>query len=307
MSTVQAPALSQPVASTHAGRRLPPAVQALLQNPRGLTVLLVLILLALASIAAPLITSVDPLTQNLSAANSPPGSPGYPLGTDNLGRDLFTRLLYAARVSLSMGIIAATFSAILGAALGLIAGYYQRAAGAVIMRLADLQFATPFLLVAIAIVAIFGTGFKNLLILLSIWGWATYARTIVASVTQVRQMEFVQAAVTEGARPWRILVRHILPQVAGPLIILWSNSAAILILAESSLSFIGLGVQAPMFSWGSMLAGGQSTLRTAWWVATFPGLMLMATVLLFNTLGDAIRDALNPQLRRGAGQGSRLG
>jgi peptide/nickel transport system permease protein len=287
---------------------LPPAMEALLRDRRGVTVLIVLALIVLATIAAPVLATADPLTQDLSNANLGPGGIGHPLGTDNLGRDLYSRLLYAARVSLSLGMIAATFSALLGTTLGLIAGYYQRAVGAAIMRLADIQFATPFLLVAIAVVAIFGTGFKNLLILLSIWGWATYARTIVASVSQVRQLEFVQAAVVEGAGPARILLRHVLPQVAGPLIILWSNSAAVLILAESSLSFIGLGVQSPMFSWGSMLAGGQATLRTAWWVATFPGLALMMTVLIFNTLGDVTRDALNPQLRhRGRSSGgSRL-
>jgi peptide/nickel transport system permease protein len=170
----------------------------------------------------------------------------------------------------------------------------------VLLRLADVQFAVPFTIVAIAVVATLGPGVKNLVILLSIWGWAIYARTIANSVSRTKRLDFILAMRLQGASSVRILFKHIVPNIWGPVVVLWSTTAGVLILVESALSFVGLGVQAPDFSWGSMLGNSFGELRTAWWIAVFPGLVLTVTVVAFNLLGDVLRDALNPQLSRSA-------
>ena len=259
------------------------------------------LILAIA-IFGPLVIGGNPTETNLIAANKPPvgfgGTWAYPLGTDMFGRDLLTRLVYGSRTSLFIGIVAATISAALGTALGLLAGYYDRTVGPVVLRLAEVQFSLPFTVIALAVIAVFGGGLRNLVILLAFIGWAGYARTIAVSVAQVNRSDFIRASSLQGAGPVRIMVRHILPNVWGPIIVLWSTSAGVLILVESALSFIGLGVQSPQFSWGSMLAEAENQLQTAWWEAVFPGVALTLTVVAFNLLGDAIRDALNVRLPR---------
>lgn len=254
------------------------------------------------AVSAPLFIHYDPTSVDLTSANVPPlgfgGHIAHPLGTDAFGRDLLARLIYGSRTSLFIGLVAASVSASLGSSLGLLAGYYDRRLGPFLLRLAEIQFSLPFTVVALAIIAVYGPGLKNLLILLSVVGWAGYARTIAVSVSQANRMDFVTAARLQGAGTVRILLRHILPNVWGPIIVLWSTSAGVLILAESGLSFIGLGVQAPQFSWGSMLAESQSALRSQWWEAVFPGIALTLTVVSFNLLGDSIRDALNVRLGR---------
>jgi peptide/nickel transport system permease protein len=257
-----------------------------------------LMLIIGSALLAPVLAPHDPVAQELTQANQPPalmgGSWTYPLGTDDVGRDELSRLLFGARLSLLIGIVGATISAILGTSLGLFAGYFEGPSGALILRLADIQFALPFVVISIAVIAIFGGGLQNLLILLSLWGWALFARTIATSVTQAKHQEYVAAATVIGCRATRILGRHILPNVWSPSLILWSAAASQLILAESALSFIGLGVRSPDFSWGSMLAASQPLLRSAWWAALSPGLAITLTVITFNLLGDQLRDALNP-------------
>jgi peptide/nickel transport system permease protein len=252
------------------------------------------------ALLAPVLVHYDPTSTDLSIADLPPvglgGHFAHPLGTDKFGRDLLARLIYGSRTSLFIGLVAASVSASLGTVLGLLAGYYDRHLGPFLLRLAEVQFSLPFTVVALAIIAVYGPGLKNLLILLSVIGWAGYARTIAVSVSQANRMDFVTASRLQGAATARVLFRHILPNVWGPIIVLWSTSAGVLILAESGLSFIGLGVQAPQFSWGSMLAESQSALRTDWWEAIFPGVALTLTVVSFNLLGDSIRDALNVRL-----------
>jgi peptide/nickel transport system permease protein len=259
-----------------------------------------LVFIVLVAILAPVLSRYDPTSTDFTATNQPPlgfgGSTAHPLGTDTFGRDLLSRLMFGARISLFVGVFAASVSAIAGTLLGLLAGYYERFLGPFLLRLAEIQFSLPFTVLALAVIAVYGPGLRNLLILLSVVGWAGYARTIAVSVSQANRMDFVTAARLQGAGARRILLRHILPNVWGPVVVLWSTSAGVLMLAESGLSFIGLGVQSPQFSWGSMLAEAQSTLQTEWWEALFPGLALTLTVVAFNLLGDAIRDALNVRL-----------
>jgi peptide/nickel transport system permease protein len=261
----------------------------------GYVILAVLLLL---SVLAPWIVPFDPVHQDLGQGNVAPfwlGDGGHFIfGTDNLGRDVFSRVLYGLRLSLAIGIVTATASAMLGLLLGLLAGYYDRSLGYVLMRIADVQFAIPFVVVAIALTAVMGPGLFKLMVVLAVWGWTVYARTIANTVTQVSKQDFVTAARTMGASTPRILWHHITPMVFGPVLVLWSTSAGVLVLVESALSLLGLGVQAPGFSLGSMLSEGRVLLRLSWWSVVFPGVTLMLIVLAFNMLGDALRDALTP-------------
>lgn len=264
----------------------------------GRVAILAILVLVLLAVFAPVIAPHNPATQDLYNINQPPtwlgGSPEFFLGTDALGRDVLSRILHGLQLSLSIGVGAATIAAVLGLVLGLLAGYYERGLGAVLMRIADMQFAIPFTAVGISIAAVVGPGILSLLLILGVWGWTTYARTIASTVSQTRRLDFVVAARTLGASTGRIMVKHIAPNVIGPVIILWSTMAGVLVLAESALSLLGLGVQLPMFSLGTVLSEAQVNLRLAPWAVIAPGIFLMAIVLAFNTLGDALRDVLDP-------------
>lgn len=267
-------------------------------NPSGRFGFILLGVLVLAALAAPWISPADPTRQVLADADQAPvwlgGEGGYLLGTDSLGRDVLSRVLHGLRLSLFVGIVAATFAAVLGLLLGLLAGWYENGLGKVLMRLADIQFAVPFVAVGIALTAVLGPGLVPVLVILSVWGWTTYARTIANSVSQVKRSDFVTAARTLGANTPRMMFKHVMPSVLAPVVVLWSTSAGVLILAESGLSLLGLGIQAPGFSLGSMLSDGQVALRLSWWAVLFPGCALLLIVLAFNMIGDALRDAFNP-------------
>lgn len=269
--------------------------------PMGRIAALMIAALILVACCAELLITHNPTAQILSRTNEPPswlgGEGGHLLGTDPLGRDVFSRILVGLRLSLLIGFLTATATALIGLTLGLLAGYYERFVGGFLMRMADIQFAVPFAAVGIALAAFAGPSVVLLMLVLAFWGWTNYARTIVSLVQQTKRLDFVTAARTTGASPVRILVRHITPNVLGPVIILWSTSVGTLILVESSLSLLGLGVQPPGFSLGSMLADAQKTLRLAWWAAVFPGVGITLVVIAFNLLGDALRDAFNPALR----------
>ncbi|GAB2863395.1 ABC transporter permease [Actinocorallia aurea] len=267
----------------------------------GRAAVVLLAVLVLIALCAPLLAPFDPEQQNLQATSQAPswlgGAGGHLLGTDTLGRDILSRVLYGMRLSMAVGVLTATGAALIGLMLGLIAGYFENTAGAVLMRVAEIQFAVPFVAVGVALAAVVGPGIVKMMIILAVWGWVNYARTIVNSVSQVKRMDFVTAARTVGAKTPALLFRHIAPSVLGPVVILWSTSAGVLIMVESALSLLGLGVQPPGFSLGSMLSDSRSTLRLAWWATVFPGMAIMLLVVAFNLLGDAIRDALNPSAR----------
>jgi peptide/nickel transport system permease protein len=262
----------------------------------------VVALVVVGALAAPLITGSDPARLDIKNRLLPPawadgGSREHPLGTDQLGRDLLSRLAYGGRVSLLVGVSAVAVSGVVGVALGLLAGYYRGGVDDVIMRLADFELAFPFILLAIAILAVLGPGLSKVILVLGLTGWAQYCRLTRAQVLGLRETEFVEAARTIGASTPRILIRHILPNAMAPVIVIASFSVASVIIAEASLSFLGLGIPPSVPSWGGMLSEGRAYIERAWWLVTFPGLALMLTVLSINVLGDAVRDTLDPRLR----------
>jgi peptide/nickel transport system permease protein len=297
----------------------------------GLVGLILLAIITVAAIFAPLVAPHDPLVGKLedsrkcpafttcpilggavggqpttiggftlpgAAASAPPkGSLNYPLGTDANGRDVFSRIVYAARVSLIVGIAAVLIGGIVGVVAGLLCGFYGGVVDAVIMRLADIQLAFPFILLAIAIVAVLGGGLFNVILVLGIGSWVPYARLVRGQVLSAKQQEYVIAARTIGARDSVVLFRHLLPNVITPAIIIATFGIASAIIGEATLSFLGVGIRPPTPTWGNMLADGRAYVASAWWLATFPGIAILITVLSINMIGDWIRDVLDPRLR----------
>jgi peptide/nickel transport system permease protein len=260
-------------------------------------------LVIVAAVAAPLLATTDPIEQDLSVALRPPfwledGSLAHPLGTDHLGRDVYSRLVYGAQVSLTISVLAALLGAAVGVAAGLAAGYLGGRVDMVIMRVVDLNLAFPLILLALAVVALLGANLRNLVIVMAITTWMIYARVVRGVSLTLREQEFIQAVRALGARDARIIVRHILPNVAAPILVIWTLEVARVILMESALSFLGLGVPPPTPTWGRMLAEGRDYLTVAGWIAVFPGLAIMVTVLGINFLGDGLRDLLDPRLRQ---------
>jgi ABC-type dipeptide/oligopeptide/nickel transport system permease subunit len=261
----------------------------------------VIVLLIVLAVAAPLFARHDPFGIDLVNSLAPP-SPSHWFGTDILGRDVWARLIYGARVSLSVGIISQGIALTLGIILGLLSGYYGRWVDELVMRLADVTLAFPTLLLLIALVAALQPSLTVVFITIGVVGWAGMARLVRGQVLVVRELEFIQAERALGAGDIRILVKHILPSVIAPVVIASTLGVAGAIMAESSLSFLGLGVQPPTPSWGSMIADGRDLyqLRHAPWTSVFPGLAIGAAVLGFNLLGDALRDAIDPRAVRAA-------
>lgn len=263
---------------------------------------ILLCLIILTSLTFPLFYRVDPLEQDLMARFTPPfwqngGSLAYPLGTDNLGRDVLSRIFYGSRVSLLVGFSAVVVAELLGILLGLVSGYYGGKLDSLIMRTADIFMAYPFMLLTISVIAVLGSSIFNLILILGISDWVTYARTIRGSVLSLKEKEFVEASRAVGTRHPVIIYRHILPNVISPLLVLGTLRVANIIIWESGLSFLGMGVPPPMPTWGRMLAEGRVYITDAWWLATFPGIAIMITILSINLLGDGLRDAMDPRLR----------
>jgi peptide/nickel transport system permease protein len=256
-----------------------------------------LLLIVLVALFAPVVAHVDPNAQDLMVRLQGPGAvPGHPLGTDQLGRDVWARIVFGSRVSLEVGLAAASVAAVIGTVLGLVAGLYGGWLGNAIMRLADTQLAIPGILLALAMVAVLGPSLRNLVIVLGISGWVTYARVARAQALALREQDFVESARALGASNLRILFRYLLPNLWGSLIVVLTMQVATFIISEASLSFLGLGVPLSTPTWGGMLSDGQLFVATAWWVATFPGLAILITVLSINLLGDLLRDLLDPKM-----------
>lgn len=262
---------------------------------------LILSLTAIA-IMAPVIAPGGYATPDLSNMLQPPfwmegGDWSHPLGTDNLGRDVASRVVWAGRVSLSVAALAVGAATTVGVTLGLLAGYFGGPVDAVVMRVADVQLAFPYLLLAIAVIALLGPSIVNLIILLALPGWMVYARLVRGVVLSLRECEFVVAAITIGSPHYRVIMRHLLPNIVAPVVIVTSFQVAQTIILEASLSFLGVGVPPPTPSWGSMLGQGRQYFTTAWWLGVFPGLAVTLAVVGTNLLGDGLRDALDPRLK----------
>lgn len=220
--------------------------------------------------------------------------PAHIFGTDPLGRDVLARVIAGGRVSLLVGFVSVAGGVVFGVVMGLVAGYYRGFWDMVVMRFADIQLALPFILLAITFIAILGGGLANTIILLVVSQWVQYARLVRGSVLALREREFILSARAIGVKDWRIILQHLLPNLIGPVIVLMTLNVATNILLESSLTFLGLGIDPTIPSWGGMLAEGRTYLQTAWWVSVFPGLAILLTVLGLNLLGDWLRDSLDP-------------
>ena len=273
------------------------------RDPLAVLALIVLALIASSAALAPVIAPHDPIEQDLGQRLLPPrwlkdGQPDHLLGTDQLGRDLFSRIIYGGRVSLVIGIIAMFVSGTVGVLLGLLSGFHGGVLDAVLMALVEIQLAFPFILLAIAIIAVLGTSLATLLIVVTLSGWVIYARIVRAQVLSLRQTEFVDAARVIGCTSWRILMRHILPQLVAPISVIATLEVARIIVLESSLSFLGLGVQPPSMSWGQILGDGRMYLTSGWAISMFSGITLLLAVLSINIVGESLSEIIDPALRR---------
>jgi ABC-type dipeptide/oligopeptide/nickel transport system permease subunit len=296
-----AAARAEPVWRNMARGELATALGLLLRNRLALAGAVVYLAFVLIAVAAPLLAPADPEEQILTNRFKPPawlsGDGTHPLGADNLGRDVLSRLVYGSRVSIAVGLVTVTICAVVGSALGAIAGYARGRVDGALMLLLDIWMAFPALVLAIAVSAALGPGLPNLILALALTGWVSYCRVIRGEVLALREREFVLAARVIGATGGRVVARHLIPNVVAPILVLATLEMATVIISEAALAFLGLGVGATQPTWGGMLNDGRQFLRQAWWLATFPGLAISALVLAVNLLGDGLRDALDPRLR----------
>jgi ABC-type dipeptide/oligopeptide/nickel transport system permease subunit len=284
-------------------RRLPRTVQLLLASPLTVLGLVLLAIFVVAAVWPVRWLPHDPYIADISYRFIPPlweagGERDYPLGTDALGRDMLSTIIHGTRYSLAIVTLAEAISLVIGASAGLVDGFYLGWTDEILMRLVDIQLAFPLVVLIIAIVAVLGPSFTNLVLVLGVSGWAPFARIVRGTVLSLRAKEFVEAARTLGSNPARIMLRHLLPNTMTPVIIFTTFDFARLLLIESALSFLGLGVQPPTPSWGAMIADGRQYLFEAWWNSALPGAAIVAAVLAFNFVGDGLRDALDPFSRQ---------
>ena len=254
-----------------------------------------ILFLAFIAVFAPYIAPHDPIEINLKERLLAP-TMEYPLGTDNLGRCMLSRIIYGARISLQIGIIVVGITSVIGITLGMIAGYYGGVLDELIMRGVDILLVFPGIILALVIAGILGPGLFNVMLALAIVGWTGYARVVRGVVLSVKEKEYVESARALGVGDWYIITRHILPSCVAPIIVIATLGMAYVILAAAALSFLGLGAQPPTPEWGSMLNNGKNFMRTAPHLTIFPGLAIMITILAFNFIGDGLRDALDPRV-----------
>jgi peptide/nickel transport system permease protein len=266
-----------------------------LSNPLSLVGSLLIILLVFGAIFAPWVAPKDPLEMDLINPYQPPGSPGFLLGSDNFGRDILSRIIFGSRISLFIGIVVVSIAATLGTVLGVLAGYFGGWVDSLIMRLVEIFYAFPFLILAIAVIALFGPSIYNVMWVLGLVSWPLYARLVRAQVLTLRETEYVEAAKAAGVGHGRIMFRHILPNTLTPVLVMATFGIPEAILASAALGFLGLGVQPPTPEWGVMVSEGKDFIRRAPFLITWPGLAIMLTVLSFNFVGDGLRDAFDPR------------
>ena len=296
-----APAID-PVANLPPRRKLPVRILATLaKSPVGLAGALIVSIVVILAIIGPVISPHDPLDTNLQARFKPPGytdSVGtYVLGTDQLGRDILSRIIAGSRVSVLVGVVSVFIAGTIGVIYGLLSGFFGGILDSILMRVVDGINSMPFILRVIAISGVVGAGLTTLIVILGVTGWTTYARVIRGEVLKIREMEYVTAAYALGQSRRKVMFLHILPNVFSSAIVLAAVHVGVTILAESSLSFLGLGVKPPTVTWGLMLSDGRQYINSAWWMTTFPGIAITITVLGVVFLGDWLRDFLDPNVR----------
>ena len=267
------------------------------RNRAAVGSLIFLLVLIAAAMAAPLLTPYSPFKPDFDLALIPP-SPEHPLGTDELGRDMIARLIFGARVSLGVGLIVQTVSIVFGTLIGLVSGYFGGLVDGVLMRFVDIMYAFPNFLFAVFMVALLEPSAISIILVLSIVGWPFPARLVRGQVLSLRKLEYVEAARVVGASDWRIMLRHILANTLSVLIVQFTLGIAAVIMAEAGLSFLGIGIRPPNPTWGGMIAKGRQYFRSFPYLALYPSALLSLTVLAFNFLGDGLRDALDPRMRR---------
>jgi peptide/nickel transport system permease protein len=295
------------VAVSHAGSATPREwtlfMRRLARRRTALFGLIVITVVLVTAIGAAWLSPFDPIDQDIGDRRLKP--PGWHddagrihlLGTDHLGRDVLARVVFGARPALMVGVAAVAISGVLGMAAGLTSGYFGGRIDDVLMRLGDIQLAFPFILLAIAVIGVLGPSLTTIIAVIGVSSWVVYARVVRGAVLSLREREFVQAVQALGSGDGRVVLRHILPNVLTPWLVVATLDMARVIVIESALSFLGLGVQPPAPTWGGMLADGRVYISTAWWLATFPGLAILVTVLGINLFGDGLRDTLDPRLK----------
>jgi ABC-type dipeptide/oligopeptide/nickel transport system permease subunit len=289
-------------ASTHAAaaarmRPIHPALRRLRGRPLVIAAMATLMLFIILALAAPVIAPHDPTALIIGAVMRPP-SWAYPFGTDELGRDVFSRVIHGARISLQIGVITISIALALGTLVGLAAGFYGGVVDGALMAVMEILLAFPQILLAMAILAMLGPSLRNAMIAVGLSAVPVYARTARGTTLSVRSMDYVEAARAVGAGDGRILLRYVLPNMISPVVVLATAGVGIAILIAAGLSYLGLGAQPPTPEWGAMLSESRAYLRHAWWMATFPGLAITVVVVSLNLCGDWLRDLLDPRLRR---------
>lgn len=254
-------------------------------------------LLILIAVIAPVIVPQDPMAQNYGVVNQAP-SLAHPFGTDNYGRDVFSRVLYGTRYALFLGVVIVGIQSIIGVGLGLVAGYYGGYVESVIMRIVDISLSIPGIVLALAVAGLLGGGFVPLIVAVSLVGWRGFTRIVRGDVKSIMEENYIEAAKASGLPDHRIILRHILPNVSSSIIVYATLTMPTVILWSAALSFLGMGVHPPTPEWGALIADGRGDLQSAWWISTFPGFAIMATIIAFNAVGDGLRDALDPKQGR---------
>lgn len=274
-------------------------LRAFFRRPLAVAGAITLIVFIFAAAAAPWLAPYDPLSMDLLNPYSPPFTDGHLLGTDNFGRDILSRLMHGARISLFIGLVVVAIASVIGTTLGLLAGYFGGWVDNLIMRLVEIFYAFPFLVLVIAVIAVFGPSIFNVMWVLGLVSWPLYARLVRAQVLSLRDTEFVEAARAAGASPWAIMFRHLLPNTLTPILVTATFGIPEAILASAALGFLGLGVQPPTPEWGVMISEGKDFIRRAPNLIAWPGVAIMLVVLSFNSVGDGLRDSLDPRSRKG--------